>query len=284
MTLCVGWIRKINETEEICLAADSCFSGNQRFYAAPKIFPLSRGDCAIACAGSTTYSLPIVEHIMRAIEINGPVNDRAYDFLRIIHLIEDIANKCLFEEQWVQEDEVEGPDFTMIIAGYSWLTKSARLFVLKYDTRLKKMKASKTSTMMKTPFAVIGDKDKIEPFKRKVHKALEADGVIPGGMIGFQPLEVLIDYINDSNITTIAGHPQMVKVYSYMQTLPIGFYYPSSGDIYYFGRPLLGYETFPYPIYDMDTKQFKYMKLKSDEFKRFHEETKPLGKKFKGIK
>lgn len=220
---------------------------------------------------------------MRAIEINGPVNDRAYDFLRIIHLIEDIANKCLFEEQWVQEDVEEGPDFTMIIAGYSWQTKSSRLFILKYDTRLKKMKASKTSTMMKVPFAVIGDYDRVEPFKRAVHKVLEADGVQPGGVIDYQPLEVLIKIINDEAISTIAGHPQMVKIYSYMKTLPIGFYYPQSGNIYYFGRPLLRYETFPFPIYDMNTKSFKYMKQKSDEFKRFHEETKPLGKKFKKV-
>ena len=43
------------------------------------------------------------------------------------------------------------------------------------------------------------------------------------------------------------------------------------------------YETFPYPIYDVKEKIFKYMKVTSNEFELVHEETKPL-KKFKGRK
>lgn len=281
MTLCVGWIRKLHTTEEICLAADSCFSGNQRFYAAPKVFPLGRGDCAIACAGDTSYSMPVVEHIMRAIEINGPVRERSYDFLQIVHLIEDITNKCLFEEQEMQLNDEEGPDFSMIIAGYSWRLLHSRLFILKYNKHARKMKANRVSTMMKTEFAVIGDKDIINPYKRKVYRVLESEGVVPGEAINEQPLRVLIDFINDKKRDTVAGHPQMVKIYPFMRILPIGFYYPQSGDIYYYGRPLLNYETFPYPIYDINQKVFKFMKTNTNEFKRYHEETKTLETIFK---
>ena len=276
MTLCVGWIRKVHDTEELCLAADSCFSGKQRFYAAPKIFPLSRGDCAIACAGCTTYSFPVIEHILRAIELNGPVNDRADDFLVIINKIEDIINKCLFEEKEEQLDEVEGPDFSMIIAGYSWRTKSFRMFILKYNKKEKKMRASKTNRM-----AVIGDH--IKSFKSEVYQSMIKKGLQATDPFDFQPLEVLIDFINDKSIDIIAGHPQMVKIYSFMKVLPLGFYSAKKEEIYYFGRTLLNYETFPYPIYDMDTKQIKYMKTTVDEFKRSHEETKPLGEIFKTI-
>jgi hypothetical protein len=95
MTLCIGWVRRVGDYSEICIAADSCLSGGQRFLAAPKIFPLSRKDCAIACARATGYSFPIVEHIIRAIEINQKLRDRAGDVADLIHLIEDIANSCL---------------------------------------------------------------------------------------------------------------------------------------------------------------------------------------------
>lgn len=58
-------------------------------------------DYAIACAGDTTYLLPIVNHIMHAIEIDGPIRDRAYDFLDLVHLVEDVINRCLFEDKEV---------------------------------------------------------------------------------------------------------------------------------------------------------------------------------------
>ena len=57
----------------------------------------------------------------------------------------------------------------------------------------------------------------------------------------------------------------------------------SQSEIFYYGRPLLKYETFPYPIYDVEEKVFKYMKVNSNEFELVHEKTKPLTK-FKGLK
>lgn len=61
----------------------------------PKLFPLPRKDCAIARAGDTSYSMPIVNNISHALEINKPIQDRAYDFLHIVHLVEDVTNRCL---------------------------------------------------------------------------------------------------------------------------------------------------------------------------------------------
>jgi hypothetical protein len=89
---------------------------------------------------------------------------------------------------------------------------------------------------------------------------------------------VLSEYIKNPEITTVDGHLQMLKVYPFAQILPIGFYYPQEDRIYYYGRPLLKYETFPYPIYDMKDKKFKYMKVNSKEFELVHEKTKPLKK------
>lgn len=283
MTLCIGWIRKMRESEEICLASDSCFSGGQRFLAAPKLFPLSRKDCAMACAGDTTYSLPIVNHIMHAIEINGPIRDRAYDFLDLVHLAEDVINRCLFEEKEVQQNDEEGPNFTMILAGYSWRKKESRMFSISYNKHLQKMKANKAKTIMGVPVEVIGDTNLIPEVRLKLFKAFENAGISKGDTFGYQPLDVLSEYIDNSEVTTVGGHLQMLRVYPYMQVLPIGFFYPQEKQIYYYGRPLMKYETFPYPIYDVKEKIFKYMKVTSNEFELVHEETKPL-KKFKGRK
>lgn len=283
MTLCVGWIRKLKKSEEICLAADSCFCGGQRFMAAPKVFPLPRKDCALACAGDTNYSMPIVDHIVHAMEINKPLIDRAYDFLDVVHLVEDITNRCLYEEKKEQENEEEGPGFTMILAGYSFQEKESRLFTISYNKTLKKMKANKAPTIMGTQVAVIGDFELIPKVKVKIHKAFEKDGIRYGDAFGYQPLNVLLEYIDDPKISTVDGHLQMLKIYPFAQVLPIGFFYPDEESIFYYGRPLLKYETFPYPIYDVKEKIFKYMKTNSKDFELVHEETKELTK-FKGRK
>lgn len=281
MTLCVGWIRRFSKTDEICLAADSMFTGGgSRLPVAPKLFPLQRGDCAIACAGNTGYTMPLVEHINHAIEINGPIKDRSYDFYHFVHLVEDVVNSCMAQEREEQINEQAGPDFSMILAGYSWVGKKSLLYTITFDKRTEKMKAKPAATIMGVPVAVIGDHDLIPKVRWKIHNRFEESGINRGDTFGYEPLDVLNEYIIDAAIDSVGGHLQMLKVYPFMRVLPIGFFYPNDKRIYYFGRPLLKYETFPYPIYDVEEKAFKYMKVTSDQFELVHEETRKL-KKFR---
>lgn len=272
MSLCIAWVRRTGIDEEICMIADSCFSGGQRFLAAPKIFPLSRQDCAIACAGSTGYSFPVVEHIMRCIELNQKLTDRAADITDFLHTVVDVTNKCLLEE--LEPEPInKGPEFNMILAGYSWKLKKAQIYEIKYDKRKKVMVSTVQKTIKKIPVAFIGDMTREARYK--VFQLLERDGVQEGGIINMQPLEALMDLINDKTNDTrsIGGYPQMVKIYPFMRVLPIGFRMKVRGEkaIVYGGRPLLKYETFPYPIYDLETKEFDYMKTLSGGYELKHE-------------
>lgn len=298
MTLCIAWVRKANETDEIVMAADSCFSSGQRFFAAPKLFPTKRGDCAIACAGMTQYSFPIIEHVLRAFDINKKLRDRATDITDIVHVIEDIANKCLHEEKEPEYATIpgEGPGFTMIIGGFSWKKKVPLLRILSFDWKAKKMMTSKVNTIKGFPIAVIGDADVIGPCRGKIHNKLEED-IENGKSIDMQPLDVLMEYISDIEHTTIGGYPQLLKIYPFMNILPFGFLH-RKGDtkqdttnllntnddngeecfITYYGRPLLKYETFPYPIIDLKTKEIRYMYERTGDLdlKLSHESPKPL--------
>jgi hypothetical protein len=276
MTLCIGWIRTVGQVEEVCLIADSCFTGGGQFLAAPKLFPLNRNDCAIACAGYTGYSFPIVEHIMRSIEINQKLRDRACDISDMIHAIVDIANKCLYEERDIQVTDDGSPEFSMIVAGYSWKFQRAYLKIISYDKQSKQMYAKDTQTIKGKPVAVIGDQ--INAVRKKIFDLLERDSVPQNGDFDMQPLEVLMEYITNPKIRSIGGYPQMLKIYPFMNLLPIGFLHMNEGEkvISYYGRLLLKYETFPYPIYDLEKKQFVYMKINRDEFVLQPELTKPL--------
>lgn len=273
MTLCIGWVRKIKETEQICMIADSCVTGGQKFLATPKLFPLKRGDCALACAGLTEYSFPVVEHIVRAMEINGPVNDLAKDFLDIVHLIVDITNKCLSEEQ----DELPyNPSFSMMLCGFSWKKKAPHLFKILYDKKLRKMRHSSVKTILGNQVVVIGNKTIVPEVRKAIFDAVAPDGRNQAYPIDMQPLDVLMKYINDSSHNSIDGHPQMLKIYPFFKILPIGLKSVNDNNIYYYGRPLLSYETFPFPIMEIETKAIKYMKMTTEEFERKKEIVGPL--------
>lgn len=150
---------------------------------------------------------------------------------------------------------------------------------MKYNTHEKKFFACEVPTIKKNPIGVIGDYDKIMKVRRELYLELEKDDVKDFGSIDMQPLRVLMKYINDPNTTTIAGYPQMVKVYPFMRVLPWGFIHTKKDGtkfITYFCRPLLDYETFPYPMYDLKTGEVKYMKATIEEFKRQSEKTMPF--------
>lgn len=140
------------------------------------------------------------------------------------------------------------------------------------------MFAHKTRFFNMKPFAIIGDHDEganyVSQYKADMFRALEGLNVID-----MELLDVLMDYINNGEIRSIGGHPQMLKITKFLQTLPFGFYHDKGDgdyDLSYFGRNLLKYETFPYSIYDLDTKEQFYMKGIVEKLRREHEETEPL--------
>lgn len=270
MTLCIAWVRKKGNTEEICVIADSCFTGGQRFLAAPKIFPLDRGDCVIACAGDTMYSFPVIEHIRQAIPLHQGLRERAIDLTDLLHSIKDITNKVLFQET---EKQHEGPNFSMIIAGYSWKLKKPIIRELRYHRSERRMVLHTPKTIKRTPFAVIGDEVNIA--RHDIFLKLEADGITDNGKVDMQPLDTLLDFIKDDSIRSIGGVPQMAKVYPCLNILPFGFL-DENKQLFHFGRPLMEYETYPYPIIDLTTHEQTYMKTIREEFERKPDHPEPL--------
>ena len=199
---------------------------------------------------------------------------------RCVHLVEDVVNSCLLKEGEVQENDRPGPDFSIILAGFSWENKKPVLYIIFYDEKSKKMKAQRATTIMGVEVAVIGDYELIPKVRGKIYHAFDKAEIKRGKTVGYEPLDVLTEYIDNGEVYTVGGHLQMLKIYPYSRVLPVGFFYPNDKRIYFYGRPLLKYETFPYPIYDMEEKVFKYMKVNSNEFELVHEKIEEL-KKFK---
>lgn len=63
--------------------------------------------------------------------------------------------------------------------------------------------------------------------------------------LDFEPFEVVRDMLREvKHSETIGGAPQIVKVYQYMKSAPLGVFWPNreTGQIHLQGRPLLDYE------------------------------------------
>ena len=157
MTLCIAWVRQTKRYPEIIKAADSCFTGGQTFHAAPKLFPLHRGDCAIACAGRTTYTFSIVEHIRNTIESSDLLSSRAKDVSDLAGTIVDIINETLHDEKdKIDPDDI---DFELIFAGFSWRYQKPYIKVMSYDQNVCAFVSKKVGIIKKLPVAAIGNKE-----------------------------------------------------------------------------------------------------------------------------
>lgn len=276
MTLCIAWVRQTKKYPEIIMAADSCFTGGQTFHAAPKLFPLRRGDCALACAGNTTYTFSIIEHIRNTIESSDLLSSRAKDVSDLSRTIVDIINETLHNEK----DEIDpiDIDFQLIFAGYSWRFQKPYIKEICYLPSEKAFVAKRAGLIKKLPVVTIGDKEVIGKLRYKISKKLSDSNVPENGDFGMIPLQVLHEYIEDVAFRSIDGAPQLLKIYPFAQVLPIGVQITKEGknEIYYCGRKLLDYEMFKYPIYDIATGETHYMKAVSDEYQRTVDSVPPL--------
>lgn len=291
MTICVSWIRRCGRNKELMLASDSLLNGGGDFTEAPKIFPLKRGDCAIACAGDAGYSFPIVTHIIESIDLNVKSRTRAQDFVDLVHYFEELMNSCLSSVIDPMADREKGPDFQMLFVGYSAKLNDFRMVVYQYDKNRRIMKRKKMPTLKKNKVAVIGDLgiarrgelNLVSLYRRQLFQRLEIDGIEDNGPIDMQPLDVLCYFISNNQYRTVGGHPQMLKICDFMSTLPYAIMEDNNPEnMYYMGRKLMNYETFPFPIYNLQKHEVFFMKETKEEFKRKSQEIKKLNQFAKG--
>lgn len=177
------------------MISDSCLRCGDRFYAASKIFTLKRGDCAFACAGITNYFYPIAEHIVRVVDLNMPIADRAIDFVDLKHYILDVINKSLFEIKDVfGYDEIKDcvPDFSMLLCGYSWKLEDFRIYQINYDRKHRKMVARKVGTTCGQPLGVIGNKESIPKVRYKIFQEIKVKKTMD-----MEPLRELCEYLGN---------------------------------------------------------------------------------------
>lgn len=149
------------------------------------------------------------------------------------------------------------PDTTFLFGGWSWRRNSFKIWLLHYDTHLKKFTFRPITRWRGI------NKDKVlaftgdykEEYKERLVAILRKKRKLESGGFNMEPLEVLRDMLRDPSFDLIGGAPQVMKVYKYSSCKPYVVFWPSkvSGTVNLLGRPLLDYEQSEYLVLDTDT-------------------------------
>ena len=79
MTLTMVWIRGVGDYEELVFCSDSRLRFGCAWDSCQKVFPLPRGDCAIAFAGDTQFAYPFIHTAINAVSLHRGSSRRQVD-------------------------------------------------------------------------------------------------------------------------------------------------------------------------------------------------------------
>lgn len=256
MTIAVGWLRKIDQVQELIICTDSRLGGFGRWDCGPKLLPLPRQDSVLAFAGHTLYAYPILIQTLSAITQHPKIMSRALDLAELKgHLIRVLNSMVGLIKDLPKGEEI--PDVQFLLAGWCWRTSRFVAWVLHYDHNIQRfthrpLRHWSGANEHKFMF-FIGDL--LDTFKSRLVALLRERDKLRDGGFDMEPFEVLRDMLRSGEYDEIGGAPQLIKVYRHMNVLPHAVFWPSAAtkSVSLLGRPLLDYERSQYLVLDPDT-------------------------------
>lgn len=278
----MAWVRNVGDQQELVFSSDSRLRWAGAWDACQKIFPLSRGDCAIAFAGDTKFAYPFIHAAINAIELHRGSSRRQIDLFEAKSVLLNSINAMLSElrDFCVGQDQFEEPDLRLIFGGYSWKKKQFALWKFHFNNGEREFRSAEIaewegmgtnrklvvlgdpnaspSTLRRAArtngTAVEVDEDIEAIAKRALISLLDSRSLRGGSGLNLEPLEVLRDLIRSDSSPYIGGAPQIVKVYQHMNVQPFGIRWPSNeGRVAVLGRILPAGEKLHVPILDPET-------------------------------
>lgn len=282
MTLAMAWVRTVGDHQELVFCSDSRLRWGCAWDSCQKVFPLSRGDCAIAFAGDTKFAYPFVHAALNAVELHRGSARRQIDLYEAKAVLLNAINAMLSElrDFAVGQVDFEEPDLRLIFGGYSWKKKAFCIWKFQFNEGEREFISSEIAGWQGLgtgrKLVIIGEpsaspsalkraarlrnsptekhEDVEAMAKCALIKLLEARGIKDGIGLNLEPLEVLRDLLRKRMSPHIGGAPQIVKIYEHMNTQPFGIRWPDrDGRVAVLGRLLPAGEKLHVPILDSDT-------------------------------
>ncbi len=226
MTLCVSWIRKVNDKEELIFATDSCLSGGERWHSGVKLFELPRKDCLICFAGATYRAYPLILNLISSIKFDKHLTNTNTDINEVLDYLTNLfTSLCNSISGYGNMDfkDVLG-DFTFLFGGYSWKEAKFKLWRLSYNFDMQAFGHDQV-TGDGMFFSFIGDElEKAEEF---LVKEITDNGKILSREFDMEPFKVLLSMIREDEFDSIEGAIQLAKIHPPGATEFLGVYWPS---------------------------------------------------------
>lgn len=222
MTLCVSWLREVNDEQELVFATDSHLSGGER-WSGIKLFELPRKDCLICFAGETNRTYPLILNLISSIKFDEHLSSVHTDIVEVLNYLTQLfTSHCHSISGYGTRDlnSVVG-DFQFLFGGWSWKANIFKLWRLKYDRETERIEHEEANLDGRL-CAFIGDE--LDKAKELLNEQLISSG---RGTFDMEPLKVLIEMIRDPDYYSIGGAVQMARIHPPGLTEFLGIYWPS---------------------------------------------------------
>ena len=254
MTIAAAWVRTLeNGAEELFFCSDSRLSNGKRFDHCQKTFRFNRTDAAICFAGRTDWAYPMIIAAIKAADLHAPSQTRSLTLSKFKSHLLNVLNQMQREvHNFIQGENI--PEVTFLFGGYDWWTKSFRLWRIEFDPATisfvadERIGSNALGGLGKIEIA--GDPEWIETLRKRVKILAQSRYGLdmrqpPTARFNMEPFECIRDLLrNSSAADSIGGAPQAVKIYQYLNSTDVGFFWPhlAGGRLFLSGRPLLNYE------------------------------------------
>jgi len=219
MTLCVAWIRQVNDIEELVFATDSTLTGGEKWDNGIKLFELPRKDCLLSFAGNTARAYPLILNLISSISFDKHLESTSINISEVLQHISELFTSLIktIGQEISSENihELRG-SAQFIFGGWDWQKGIFRVWRLFYSQEAEGFLFNEiTNDNSKTRFyTFIGEAqiDIVDDAKRRFHQMLIEEGKVDS-KLDMEPLKILREVALDASIREVGGSLQIAKIY-----------------------------------------------------------------------
>lgn len=227
MTLCVAWLREVNQDKELVFATDSCLSGGERWHSGVKLFELPRKDCLICFAGDTNRTYPLILNLISSIRFDDHLSSLHTDIAEVLDYLTALFTSLCnsISDYSPQKFQDALGDFQFLFGGWSWKDNGFKLWTLEYNHEAEAFVHDETNSD-EMFYTFIGDE--LDKAQERLVDEISKSGKILSRRFDMEPFKVLIEMIRERTYSSIDGAVQIAKIHPPGITEFLGVYWPST--------------------------------------------------------
>lgn len=226
MTLVALWLRQNSTLKELVFASDSRLSGGESWDACPKIVALPRPATALAMSGDATEAYAFLLQGLNTCELLDGHKVGRTDIAWFARALKKIyADSRRHISDLPRGESVSIPNLDVVLGGWSWRRLRFEAYSYSFDRQGELIMNSITNLDGPRSYGVYFAGD-AAPAARQSLKRLIREKQLPRWMRGsgqdntgketyyldWEPLEVLLDQVNNPTVRTVGGAPQVLKI------------------------------------------------------------------------